>query len=156
VTPRKKFPMYGMWKAMISRCRNPNRADYPRYGGRGISVCQEWHDFSLFHAWAIASGYAAGLTIDRMDVNGNYAPDNCRWISVALNSRYKRTTRLTEDAAADIRARHASGESQLAIAERHGITRRHVNGICRNKAWADICVDSTKAAIAAFVEERAK
>jgi hypothetical protein len=71
--------LYRIWGGMLIRCENKNRADYKYYGGRGISVCKEWHDFKNFSEWALHNGYSHDLTIDRKDVNGNYCPDNCKW-----------------------------------------------------------------------------
>jgi hypothetical protein len=69
---------------MMTRCNNPNSERYYRYGGRGIQVCGEWmHNFPAFRDWALSHGYEEGLTIDRVDLDGNYCPDNCRWIPAA-------------------------------------------------------------------------
>jgi hypothetical protein len=75
---------------MKRRCHNPNNADYARYGGRGIGVCDEWKsDFMIFHKWALENGYTEKLEIDRKDNEGNYCPENCRWVTRAQNVQNK-------------------------------------------------------------------
>ena len=71
--------LYKIWEHMKYRCNNPNCSSYADYGGRGIKVCDEWQDYIPFSEWALASGYEDSLTIDRVDVDGNYEPSNCRW-----------------------------------------------------------------------------
>lgn len=77
----------GIWYGMKERCLNPNNASYFRYGGRGITICDEWRDdYNSFKAWATKSGYADSLTIDRIDNNLGYCPDNCRWATMKTQS----------------------------------------------------------------------
>lgn len=83
----KHTKVYSVWNEMRNRCQNPNDSSYKRYGGKGISVCEEWQDFRNFYPWAIQNGYHEGLTIDRIDPAGNYEPTNCRWISNAEQQR---------------------------------------------------------------------
>lgn len=72
--------LYGIYQHMKQRCYNPNNKDYHCYGERGIIVCDEWlNDFQAFYDWAMSNGYQENLTLDRMNVNGNYEPTNCRW-----------------------------------------------------------------------------
>lgn len=86
--------IYGIWKNMNARCRDMGNENY---GGRGITVCKEWQDdFMKFYSWAIQNGYSNELTIDRIDVNGNYEPDNCRWVRPLQQARNTRYNRLYE------------------------------------------------------------
>lgn len=88
-------PVYGTWAAMINRCQNESGPDWKDYGGRGISVCQEWRQsFIAFRDWSLANGWVPGLEIDRIDVNGNYDPGNCRWTNDTVQARNKRSNLL--------------------------------------------------------------
>lgn len=72
---------------MLSRCARPKDESYSRYGGRGISVCAEWHDYVQFKLWALSHGYQEGLFIDRKDSDGNYKPGNCTWLTPSQSSK---------------------------------------------------------------------
>lgn len=83
-----------VFEGMKQRCNNPKNKNYEKYGGRGIKICTEWlNDPKKFFDWAIKNGYKEGLSIDRIDVNGNYEPDNCRWAdneAQCLNQRLRK------------------------------------------------------------------
>lgn len=77
-----KTRLYRIWADMKKRCSSTHYAHYDRYGGRGISVCDEWeNDFTAFYKWSIENGYGDSLSIDRINVDGNYEPSNCRWVT---------------------------------------------------------------------------
>lgn len=86
--------LYRAWHHMKNRCTNPNVEGFENYGGRGIKVCEEWQDFNTFMEWALNNGYTDTLTIDRIDVNGNYEPSNCRWATVKEQGNNKRNNHL--------------------------------------------------------------
>lgn len=102
--PRNKFPKghklglvhgdaqnkdspHESWKRMRQRCLNPNyQPAYKRYGGRGIRICPEWEDYTNFRDWALSHGWEKGLCLDRVDVDGDYCPTNCRWVTKQYNT----------------------------------------------------------------------
>lgn len=87
---------YGSYKGMIERCYRKKAHNYPFYGGRGIVVCEEWKDIEKFENWVNISGYKKGLSLDRIDVNGNYEPDNCRWATPEEQANNRRNTLYVE------------------------------------------------------------
>ncbi len=85
--------LYNVWRDMKKRCYNPKRKLFHRYGGRGITVCEEWiDDFKAFHDWAMDNGYREGLQIDRIDNNKGYFPDNCRFVTHTENQQNREMT----------------------------------------------------------------
>lgn len=92
--------LYSVWNMMKQRCNNPNNKFYQNYGGRGISVCREWlESYDAFRDWAVGNGYDptakhGNCTIDRIDNNGNYCPENCRFVSMKEQSRNTRSNHL--------------------------------------------------------------
>lgn len=89
-----KTSLYSIWSCMKSRCFRSKDSNFFRYGGRGITVCKEWSEsYECFRDWAMTHGYKKGLTIERINVNGNYCPENCTWITPTEQGYNKRNTR---------------------------------------------------------------
>jgi len=88
-----RTPIYGGWRGMNERCENTKHASYMEYGGRGVTVCEEWvHDFEEFRDWSQANGYADGLELDRVDNDAGYSPSNCRFVSHKENCNNRRNS----------------------------------------------------------------
>lgn len=84
--------LYSIWKGMRKRCQAEYRPEYSDYGGRGIKVCKEWNiDFMSFYDWSMKHGYSDSLSIDRINVNGDYCPENCRWVTDEVQANNKRS-----------------------------------------------------------------
>ena len=118
-------------RGMIDRCANPKNKAYKHYGGRGINVCEEWlREPTEFYKWALANGYREGVEIDRIDVNGDYCPDNCRFITQKENKRNKRNNhRIT-----------VNGETYCMAewAEKLGVSYDNINRRMHTKGEAQV------------------
>lgn len=96
-----KDRLYRVWMGMRRRCNDVKVKDYPRYGGRGIMVCDDWQDYAVFREWALANGYDPNAefqkcTLDRIDSNGNYEPANCRWVDIKTQENNRRNNKRIE------------------------------------------------------------
>ena len=119
--------LYSILSGMKSRCFSKNNPNFNHYGGRGITICQEWIDnFRSFEKWAIENGYRNDLTIDRIDVNGNYEPDNCRWITNKEQQNNKRNTVHIDFCGEDITLKELSN---LTGIDRNTLYSRYSKGI---------------------------
>lgn len=89
-----KSRLYSIWQNMKTRCNNGNYHQSKDYKDRGISICKEWNSFEEFQKWSLNNGYSDDLEIDRKDVNGNYCPENCRWVTDDIQSQNTRVLRI--------------------------------------------------------------
>lgn len=92
---KTKTRLFNIWQSMKQRCNDVNSENYKNYGARGIRVCKEWQEkFENFESWAIANSYNNNLTIDRIDVNSDYYPENCRWVDMKTQQQNRTNNRL--------------------------------------------------------------
>lgn len=86
--------LHNIWVGIRYRCLNTKSKVYKDYGGRGIKICKEWDDFFAFQEWSFLNGYSENLSIDRIDNNGDYSPENCRWVTMKVQGQNRRNSRL--------------------------------------------------------------
>lgn len=131
----KRSRIYNEWQNMKRRCFNPKHKSWHRYGGRGITICEEWKIFKNFMEWAFANGYKDDLSLDRIDNNGNYEPSNCQWITLSKNSQKKCRTILNYQKAVEIRKRKK--EKSYDLAKEYGVSQSTIKMIRCNYIWKE-------------------
>lgn len=119
-------PWYDSYRSMMDRCYRENASNYHRYGGRGIKVCNEWHDIEVFGKWAEANGFQIGLTLDRINVDGDYEPNNCRWATRKEQANNRRNTLYIT---IDGETRTVSGWAKKSGINRSTISSRYYDGV---------------------------
>ena len=143
--------LYGIWQAMRQRISRKTHVLYPRYGGRGIKICDSWGCYKTFDNWAVANGYVAGLSIDRIDNDGDYCPENCHWITRSAHATKTLTkdaprkgvnhpmARYTEDDIRKIRSlRDDDGLTFKKIGEMYDTSASHINRIHKRRSWSHV------------------
>ena len=130
--------LYNVWGNMKQRILNPKHKFYKNYGGRGITVCNEWLEFIPFRDWALNNGYDESLQINRMFNDGNYEPSNCNFVPAKENSRCRRRQKIKNMEMADeIRALEKTGNyTQEELAEKYRVSHVTISNIINNKRWA--------------------
>lgn len=129
--------LYYLIDLIGDRCYNKNHPSYKHYGGRGISVCEEWRgSHKSFYDWAISSGWKEGLQIDRIDNNGNYEPSNCRFVDRKTNIRNRRNTRFQMHQIDTMRNLYKIGAFDMTeLGLIYGVHKSHVRQIVREIIW---------------------
>ena len=138
----KNTKLYDVWSSMKHRCLNLKATSYKDYGGRGITICNEWLEFIPFRDWSLNNGYADNLQINRINNNGNYEPTNCNWITHSENMKNRRkpkTEKLTSEIANKIRELYIiEGWTQKQLAEKYNVSIALISSIINNKRWRNL------------------
>ncbi len=127
-------PVYGAWHSMKNRCDNSNNRSYHNYGGRGIGYVPLWKDFTNF--LRDMGEPLPGQSLDRIDNNAGYSKQNCRWATMVVQSRNRRSNKLTERDAHQIRWLHEMGYRRSRVARMFRVSPAHIFSITQGKAWA--------------------
>ena len=129
--------LYIIWDDMKQRILNPNNPRFKTYGGRGITICDEWLEFIPFRDWSLNNGYGEGLEIDRENTNGNYEPSNCRWTTSEENQRNRRNNKIENiEQANEIRWLYNTGDhTQQQLAKKYNTDQTNISYIINNKIW---------------------
>jgi hypothetical protein len=130
--PVAKERLFNIWQGMRQRCNNPNANFYEYYGAKGVKICQEWNEYKAFKQWAVENGYDEGLSIDRIDVDGGYNPNNCRWISLREQQSNKSNNVFVLYQDEDITLAELSRRTGLSLPMLH---RRYHAGYTGEKLW---------------------
>ena len=129
-----RTPLHSVWVSMKQRCQNPNMIHYDSYGGRGISVCKSWQNFENFYK-DMHEGYSKGLEIDRIDNDGNYSKENCRWVSPKTNARNRRNNHLIDTPLGTMCIADAADCASLPY---YVVSQRAARGVSKEKILAPV------------------
>lgn len=130
-------PIRDAWKQMKYRCDKPEHTSWQRYGGRGIKYCLEWANYPAFER-DMRPAWKEGLYLDRRDNDGNYTPENCRWVTPTESARNRSSTKISLEKAIEVRRLYAGGGiSQRGLGKLLGIDYRQINLILKDKHWKE-------------------
>lgn len=130
--------LYSTWKGMHYRCYSEQSKSYKNYGGRGIKVCEEWHDLNNFIEWGETNRRPTKKhTLDRIDNDGDYTPENCRWATPKQQARNTRANKLNDTIVKDIKRLYKKHNNQREVARVLGISYKLVYLVVNNKTWED-------------------
>ena len=127
---------YKSWTNMKTRCYNKNHVDYPKYGGRGITVYKPWNEFKNFYE--DMGDRPEGMTIERKDVNGNYVPENCKWADKPTQGQNRTTTKLNKEKVREIKQLLRENHTNKEIAERYGVSMQCICDIKKGRRWKNV------------------
>ena len=130
------------WRAMMARCYKRAKKSQKSYWGKGVTVCDEWHKYVNFKCWALDNGYEIGLSIDRVDLDGNYCPENCRWITISENSRYKSNTVLNKEMILKIWEYFNAAIKPSAIAKLLNVKSYLVYAVVYGNSWSGVATNN--------------
>jgi transposase-like protein len=131
--------LYTVYVNMKSRCYNNKIRLYPRYGGRGITVCREWRESpKAFFEWAMGNGHKKGLRLDRIDNDGNYCPENCRFVTQEINVQNSSRAKLNKKSVLEIRKMYREGKIIWDISKIYNINQSTVSRVVNRQAWKNI------------------
>ena len=129
---------YRSWVYMKQRCYNPNHADYPHYGGKGVIVCESWkNSFENFVDY-MGERPSKEYSINRIDVNGNYEPGNCEWSNRQEQGQNRTTTKLTKEKVKEIKILISEGNTNKSIAEIYGVSMQTICDIKKGRRWTNV------------------
>ena len=131
--------LHKIWAQMLYRCKSKKCSDYSTYGGSGIDVTKEWEDFFTFKRWALSNGYEDHLTIDRIENDKGYYPENCRWATASTQARNRRTTKLNKNSVSFIKLYlNAANMNYTEIAKLFGVSPTTISSISKGKSWEEV------------------
>lgn len=132
--------LFWVWHGIKARCLNPNHSTFYRYGGRGISVCKQWlNDSKLFFDWALSNGWSKGLTVDRINNDGDYSPENCRIVSHAENCQNRSNNKLTLKKTTEMRRLNSEyGVTPSELGKMFGVTNATAGKVIHRKIWQEV------------------